>query len=364
MSRLNSLPSSMCNINDEAIKKNIVNDVVEENESIFVSRIDYSKDIYSLNDILLEAASNYSRYVNAGNKEYEKISNRELHDIAWEMEIASCSIEDSIDGVVIGIGEIDDEIINVMSRIGLDKKPYCISVKNDMDVQYLTKFYKFDYAFFVFDENNEDDLNLANLLAPHIPEFGIWTVGIAIQIVPCSKHENRQIETKMENLMFVHNSILRIDYSFLSNIINMNYARHKFDIYEAGIFFAQMAIRDLVRMASWPNRVSFDTTDMSVILKDAGKLSVGFGEASGDDAYTNAAKQALECLTINGDLAQVKRVIFNVDVKKDNFSFLDVSDIVGYIESNIHEDADLLYGITTARCTDDFIQVVIIASTD
>ncbi len=118
-----------------------------------------------------------------------------------------------------------------------------------------------------------------------------------------------------------------------------------------------------VVLSSGEKGINVDFADVKTIMGHRGMALMGVGEASGDDAASEAVKNAIESpllddMTINGAMGVL--VHFNIH---PDCPLNDISDAMDIVYDSVDEDADVIFGtITDKNAENNTVKVTIVAT--
>ena len=120
------------------------------------------------------------------------------------------------------------------------------------------------------------------------------------------------------------------------------------------------AVRGITDLIAEPGMVGLDFADIISVLKNAGKGVSGYGEATGEDATVEAVERAIK--TIKDDLHGAKGILINIKGSVDDLSMIEVNEATTMVSEAVHEDAEIIWGVTADEMVKDVIKVVITAT--
>ena len=120
------------------------------------------------------------------------------------------------------------------------------------------------------------------------------------------------------------------------------------------------SVRGVTDLIAEPGMVGLDFADIISVLKNAGKGVSGYGEATGEDATVEAVERAIK--TIKDDLHGAKGILINIKGSVDDLSMIEVNEATTMVSEAVHEDAEIIWGVTADEMVKDVIKVVITAT--
>jgi len=111
------------------------------------------------------------------------------------------------------------------------------------------------------------------------------------------------------------------------------------------------------------NDINLDFADVKTIMSHKGLALMGVGYSSGTNAAYDAAKAAIESpLLDNISIDGAMGVLVHFDIHPD-YPILEISQAMGIVEDNAHEDANVIFGTTTNSNMDmEEVKITIIAT--
>jgi len=111
------------------------------------------------------------------------------------------------------------------------------------------------------------------------------------------------------------------------------------------------------------NDINLDFADVKTIMSHKGLALMGVGYSAGTNAAYDAAKAAIESpLLDNISIDGAMGVLVHFDIHPD-YPILEISQAMGIVEDNAHEDANVIFGTTTNSDLDlEEVKITIIAT--
>jgi cell division protein FtsZ len=111
------------------------------------------------------------------------------------------------------------------------------------------------------------------------------------------------------------------------------------------------------------NDINLDFADVKTIMSHRGLALMGVGYSAGTNAAYDAAKAAIESpLLDNISIDGAMGVLVHFDIHPD-YPILEISQAMGIVEDNAHEDANVIFGTTTNSDLDlEEVKITIIAT--
>jgi cell division protein FtsZ len=122
------------------------------------------------------------------------------------------------------------------------------------------------------------------------------------------------------------------------------------------------AVRGISQIITEPGLINVDFADVRTIMAEMGMAMMGAGVGTGDTRSVDAANAAissplLEDVSIGG----AHGVLVNITASED-FGIQEMNDAVDLIQTQAHEDANIIVGLVHDECLKDEVRVTVIAT--
>ncbi|HYB99636.1 MAG TPA: cell division protein FtsZ [Candidatus Limnocylindrales bacterium] len=122
------------------------------------------------------------------------------------------------------------------------------------------------------------------------------------------------------------------------------------------------AVRGISQIITEPGTINVDFADVRTIMSEMGMAMMGHGIGYGDsraiDAATNAiSSPLLEDISING----ARGVLVNITASED-FGIQELNEAVDLIQTQAHEDANIIVGLVHDANLEDEVRITVIAT--
>ena len=108
--------------------------------------------------------------------------------------------------------------------------------------------------------------------------------------------------------------------------------------------------------------VNLDFADVKSILANSGTAFIGFGEAAGEKASLAAVKAAIESPLLKG-LKGARAILMNiVGSSRSIGGMVEVNEATTAIQELAHQDAEIIWGVTTDEAMGEKASVIVIAA--
>lgn len=199
----------------------------------------------------------------------------------------------------------------------------------------------------------------APVIAKIAKEMRILTIAIVSK--PFSwegRKRQERADLGIKELKDTADAIAVIPNDKLPDVINRQYSVHEaFSISDEILFKFVQTISDIVTLSGMIN-IEFD--DFKKVLKNAGFMSIGIGQASGENRAAKATRMAINSKLSEHFISESTGIILNI--KGDsNLTMAEVSEVTGIIDS-IDEDTTVIIGTIIDESIQDAVQITVIAA--
>ena len=201
----------------------------------------------------------------------------------------------------------------------------------------------------------------APVVAKVAQDMGILTVGVVTKpFFFESKVRMAQAEKGIEELSKCVDSLIVIPNERLKVIETGEKLtlKNAFKIADDVLKTAVQSIAELITVNGY---VNLDFADVSSIMKDSGIAHMGVGQSEGKDKAELAAKMAISSPLLETSIMGARGIIVNVTVSPD-IGLEDVDEAMTMIQSEIHEDASLIFGVAFDETFADKMHITVIAT--
>ena len=116
------------------------------------------------------------------------------------------------------------------------------------------------------------------------------------------------------------------------------------------------SISDLIAV---PGIVNLDLVDIKSMFENAGRAFVRTGEAVGKHAIVDAVKAAIDSID---NISKSRSILLNILGAVDSLSMMEVNEASTLIQMAVHEDAEIIWGLSVDESLGDKIKATIIAT--
>ena len=108
--------------------------------------------------------------------------------------------------------------------------------------------------------------------------------------------------------------------------------------------------------------VDLDFADVKSILANSGTAFIGFGEAVGENSSLAAVKTAIESQLLKG-LKEARAILMNIVGSSSSIGgMIEVNEATTAIQELAHQDAEIIWGVTTDESMGEKASVIVIAT--
>lgn len=203
----------------------------------------------------------------------------------------------------------------------------------------------------------------APVIAQIAREMGALTVSIVTKPFRGEGQKRARLaETGLEVLKQESDSIIVIPNDRLRSVIPAKSGvKESFKIVDEILMQAVTGISG-VMLNYGENDINVDFADIKTVMGHRGLALMGIGEAEGDNAATEAVKNALSSpLLDNVSIVGAMGILANFEISEE-YPFLELEDAFNAIEEYTNPDADVKYGTMTKDVTGSRVRVTIIAT--
>ena len=122
--------------------------------------------------------------------------------------------------------------------------------------------------------------------------------------------------------------------------------------------FLSLAIRSITDLINIPGIINLDMADIKTILKDSGLMFLGVGEAFGENACINAAKVAVDSLSLETRIQSAHRFLINITASSENLTLNEVNEASMLIQEAAYEDAEIMWGMSVDESFGNTVRVI------
>ena len=121
------------------------------------------------------------------------------------------------------------------------------------------------------------------------------------------------------------------------------------------------AIQAIAELITVPGDINLDFADVRAVMSHAGSAMMGVGLGDGDDAATNAAREAISNPLLDVSIEGAKGVLFNITGSSD-LTLAEVHAAADIISKAVDPDANIFFGMTTDTKIESQVKITLIAT--
>lgn len=201
----------------------------------------------------------------------------------------------------------------------------------------------------------------APVVAEISKELNILTVAVVTKpFLFEGKRRNMQAEEGIAELRKIIDTLIVVPNQRLLSLGGKNLSLlEAFKKADDILYHAVKGISDLIMV---PGLINLDFADVKTIMSDMGMALMGTGVSSGDNRAVEAAQRAissplLEDNTIQGAHAILLNITGNTDM-----TLYEINEASSFIQSEAHEDANIIFGTVVDEDMGDEIRITVIAT--
>lgn len=191
-------------------------------------------------------------------------------------------------------------------------------------------------------------------------ELGALTVAVVTKPFTVEgKKRMAQAEQGLAELRGCVDTIITIPNSKLKDVEEKISIMDAFRRADDVLLQAVQGISDLITTSGV---INLDFADVRAVMKGRGVALMGIGEAKGDGAAVKAMKSAIDSkLLEENSIKGAKGALINITSSK-NTALNEIEDAIALIESEAHDEADIIWGTVFNEEMDDEVKITVIAT--
>lgn len=193
---------------------------------------------------------------------------------------------------------------------------------------------------FIITKDSAVDLNLANTVAKCAKEIGVLTFGAITKHLQFGFNEWKKSKTA-ETEKFASS----VDAIFAVTLKEVRYL-----------------VKSIVDTVATPGLIYLELQNMKSIFGGVGYALMGFGVASGENAYEDAIKTVLNSSPIKEELKTAGGFLVNCTGNEDSFPVLGINEVIVILNEAIHPDGNINFSATIDNSLMDDVCVTLIAT--
>ncbi len=204
----------------------------------------------------------------------------------------------------------------------------------------------------------------APIIAQAAKEAGALTVSVVTKPFRFEGRKRMKLaEAGLEALKKESDSIIVIPNEKLLSIVDKTLGiKESFKMVDNILARAVSGISNVI-LSRGEHDINLDFADVNTVMSHRGLALMGVGEATGPSAAYEAIKNAIESpLLDNMDIKGAMGVLVHFHIHPD-YPILEISEAMGIVEDNAHEEAHVIFGTTTDTSLSlDEVKITIVAT--
>lgn len=191
-------------------------------------------------------------------------------------------------------------------------------------------------------------------------ELGALTVAVVTKPFTVEgKKRMAQAEQGLAELRGCVDTIITIPNSKLKDVEEKISIMDAFRRADDVLLQAVQGISDLITTSGI---INLDFADVRAVMKGRGVALMGIGEAKGEGAAVKAMKAAIDSkLLEENSIKGAKGALINITSSK-NTALNEIEDAIALIESEAHDEADIIWGTVFSDDMEDSVKITVIAT--
>jgi len=218
-----------------------------------------------------------------------------------------------------------------------------------------------DMVFITAGEGGGTGTGAAPIIAEVAKEVGALTVAIVTKPFPFEgKRRIVQAEDGIIALRKIVDTLIVVPNQRLLSVGGRNLSfSEAFKKVDDILYNAVKGLSDLIIV---PGLINLDFADVKTIMSEMGLALMGTGTATGENRAVEAAQKAISSPLLEDNSIQGARgVLFNITGGHD-MGLQEINDASSLIQSEAHEDANIIFGAVVDGSLTDEIRITVIAT--
>ena len=200
----------------------------------------------------------------------------------------------------------------------------------------------------------------APVVAAMAKEMGILTVGVVTKPFPFEG--KRRMDNAFKGIEKLKENVDSLIVILNGNLLDSTNKKITFvDAFNMVDDILRLGIESITGIINNPGLINLDFADISTIMKASGLAHMGIGSAQGDDRAIKASEKAINSPLLETSLNGATGLLVNI-IGGADMSLLEVSEAVDYIQTQVHSDAEIIFGTSIDEAIGDNIYVTLIAT--
>jgi len=200
----------------------------------------------------------------------------------------------------------------------------------------------------------------APIVAAMAKEMGILTVGIVTKPFPFEG--KRRMENAFKGIGKLKENVDSLIVILNGNLLDSKNKKTTFvEAFNMVDDILRLGIESITGIINNPGLINLDFADISTIMRTSGLAHMGIGSASGENRAIKASELAVNSPLLETSLNGATGLLVNITGGAD-LSLLEINDAVDYIQTQVHSDAEIIFGTSVDETIGDNIYITLIAT--
>ena len=124
----------------------------------------------------------------------------------------------------------------------------------------------------------------------------------------------------------------------------------------------RQGVKGISDLIAQPGLINLDFADVRSIMSNAGTALMGIGEATGENAAVEAAKNAIASPLLETTIDGARGVLINVTGAEENLSMYEVTEASNTIHEAVNGQANIIWGAAVDNTMGDTVKVTVVAT--
>ena len=200
----------------------------------------------------------------------------------------------------------------------------------------------------------------APVIAKMAKEMGILTVAVVTKpFFFEGKTRMQKAVAGIEELAANVDSIVTIPNDLVLKVadkkVNIN------DSFKLADEVLRQGVEGIIEIIAQDGLISCDFADVCTVMRDSGVAHMGIGYGKGENAASDAVRQAIESPLLETSISGAKGILLNVTGGPE-FSLVEMSEASTIVSEMVSEDAQIIIGTATDEALRDEIKVTLVAT--
>ena len=201
----------------------------------------------------------------------------------------------------------------------------------------------------------------APVVAECAREIGALTVGVVTRPFTFEGPKRKKnADLGIENLRKHVDSIITIPNDRLLQVVDKKTPMT--EAFKTADDVLRQGVKGISDLIAVPGLVNLDFADVKSVMSNAGSALMGIGEATGENAAVDAAKEAITSPLLETSIKGARGVIINITGAADTLTMMEVNEASVTIQESADPDANIIFGAALDDSMGDMVRVTVIAT--